>query len=140
MLNILVDIDKINQLYYQHRQQLNEGATAPNPVSYGRIVPGSEPMGENEEDAEHYVPGMTFSQFLEKLIAVLGGKGDLQGKLRAVATMAFDAKRNMEGDEDGEDRNDDTEEGELMTHMKQKGLIPKSATTAATFSGTREKR
>lgn len=134
-----MDIDKINQLYYQHRQQLNEDATAPNSVSYGRIVPGSETMRENEEDAEHYVPGMTFAQFLEKLIGVLGGKGDLQGKLRAVATMAFAAKRNMEGDEDGEDRNDDTEEGELMTHMKQKGLIPQSATTATKFSGTREK-
>jgi hypothetical protein len=135
-----VDIDKINQLYYQHLQTLNDGATAPNPASYGRVIPGSEMGTENEEDAENYVPGMTFSQFLEKLIAVLGGKGDLQGKLRAVASMAFQAKRHMENNEDGEEGTDDSEEGELMTHMKQKGLIPQSATTATTFSRTREKR
>jgi len=137
LINKAVDIDKINQLYYQHRQLLMEDATAPNPVSYGRVAPGSE--GLEDEDAEHYVEGMTFEQFLEKLISVLGAKGDTGNKLRIVAKMAFEARRHMGGDEDGED-GDDNDEGDLMTHMKQKGMIPQSATSAVSFSGTREKR
>jgi hypothetical protein len=32
------------------------------------------------------------------------------------------------------------EEGELMTHMKQQGLIPKSSKPTSTYSGTMEKR
>jgi len=32
------------------------------------------------------------------------------------------------------------EEGELMTHMKQQGLIPKGSKPVTSFSGTREKR
>ena len=129
-----MDIDKINQLYYQHRQQLTESATAPNPVSFGKVV------ADNEEDAEDYVPGMSFPEFLEKMIGILGGKEDTAHKLRRLARMGFSAKRAL-GDEDNEaEEGDDGEEGELMTHMKQTGLIPKGSKPSSIYSGTREKR
>ena len=66
---------------------LKEQASAPNPVSYGRVV---QKQHENsDEDAEAYVAGMNFDQFLEKLISILGGKEDLHSKLRIISKMAF---------------------------------------------------
>jgi len=110
---------------------LQEQATSPNPVSWNQ-----PPIG-GEEDAEGYVKNMTFDQFLNKLIQVLGSKTDMHGKLRFISKMAFDAKRGEEGEEGSEQNQED---GELMTSMKQKGLIPKDSKPQAIYSGTREKR
>ncbi|NBP04123.1 MAG: hypothetical protein EBU90_29320 [Proteobacteria bacterium] len=44
-------------------------------------------------------------------------------------------KHGMEDEE-----KDKEEEGELMTHMKQQGLIPKGSKPTSTYSGTMEKR
>ena len=44
------------------------------------------------------------------------------------------------GMEDEEEGNQKEEEGELMTHMKQKGLIPKGSKPTSSYSGTMEKR
>ena len=128
-----MDIDKINALYYQHREQLNEGATAPNPVSFGRVH-------TEEEDAEDYVPGMGFPEFLEKMISILGGKEDPAHKLRRIARMGFNAKKALGSEDNEAEEGDGGEEGELMTHMKQQGLIPKGSKPSAIYSGTREKR
>ena len=50
-------------------------------------------------------------------------------------TLKSFPKRDMEDEE-----NDKEEEGELMTHMKQQGLIPKGSKPFTVYSGTREKR
>lgn len=113
---------------------IKEQASAPNPVSYGQVKP------ESDEDAEAYVSGMNFDAFLEKLISILGGKQDLHSKLRIVSKMAFDAKRDQENRNEDAENEGDAEEGELMTSMKQKGMIPMESKPRTIFSGTREKR
>ena len=125
--------DFVNKTY----GQVCEQATAPNPVSYGRTYPVH---GVEDEDAESVGANMTFDQFLEKLISVLGSSDNVQHKLRLISKMAFNAKRHQEGDAEDSESEMDAEEGELMTHMKQSGMISKESKPGAIFSGTREKR
>lgn len=100
-----------------------------------------EILNKLKEQATRIEPGaLDFDAFLEKLIAVLGGKQDAQDKLRIISRMAFDAKRNTEHRSEDAENEGDAEEGELMTHMKQKGMISGSSKPSAIFTGTREKR
>ena len=131
-------MSRFDELLKINTPGLHEQATSPNPVSWAQPLKGN---GEKEEeDAEGYVKNMTFDQFLEKIIQVLGSNIDMHSKLRFISKMVFDAKRGINDEEDAENKQDDAEEGELMTNMKQQGLIPKGSKPVASFSGTREKR